>query len=87
MKKILIVLVPFLIFACKSKPNDQFELNGTTNDLENGTVLYLDDTGNETLIDSTIVENNSFHFQTKLTKTPLQVTFPIIDFYGWKTTL
>ena len=77
MKKILIVLVPFLIFACKSKPNDQFELNGTTNDLENGTVLYLDDTGNETLIDSTIVENNSFHFQTKLTKTPLQVILMI----------
>ena len=84
MKKILIVLVPFLIFACKSKPNDQFELNGTTNDLENGTVLYLDDTGNETLIDSTIVENNSFHFQTKLTKTPLRVILRTKDFSHYR---
>ena len=84
MKKLMLGVTPFLIIACSTKPIDHFQLNGTTNDLENGTVLYLDDTGNETLIDSTIVENNSFHFQTKLTKTPLQVILRTKDFSHYR---
>ena len=84
MKKLMLGVIPFLIIACSTKPIDHFQLNGTTNDLENGTVLYLDDTGNETLIDSTIVENNSFHFQTKLTKTPLQVILRTKDFSHYR---
>ncbi|RIV71943.1 TlpA disulfide reductase family protein [Flagellimonas aequoris] len=73
MKKLIYGLIPFLIIACSTKPDNQFQLIGTTNGIENGTVLYIDDTGTETSVDSTIVENNSFHFQTKLSKTPLQV--------------
>ncbi|MCR9228356.1 MAG: AhpC/TSA family protein [Flavobacteriaceae bacterium] len=84
MKRLLIGFLPFIIIACSRKPNDQFELDGLTNDLENGTVLYLDDTEAETLIDSTIVEKNTFHFQTELTKTPLQVILRTKDFSHYR---
>ena len=84
MKKLMLGVIPFLIIACSTKPIDHFQLNGTTNDLENGTVLYLDDTGTETLIDSTIVKNDSFHFQTKLSKTPLQVILRTKNFSHYR---
>jgi len=84
MKKLIFGLISFLILACTTKSNDQFQLSGTTNDLENGTFLYLDDMGTERLIDSAIVENNSFHFQTKLAKTPLQVILRTKDFSHYR---
>jgi len=73
MKKIIYGLI-LLFISCNEKPKEEFSLKGITNGMENGTVLYLDDNSSENnLIDSAIVNNNSFNFQTKLLKTPLQV--------------
>ncbi|MCR9228459.1 MAG: DUF4369 domain-containing protein [Flavobacteriaceae bacterium] len=80
MKKLVIGFLPFLIIACSTNPNNEFQLNGITKDIEDGTVLCFDNTGTETLIDSAVVENNSFHFSTKLPKSPLQVVLRTKDF-------
>ena len=74
MKKIIFGLITLLVLSCNETQKAEFSLSGTTNGIENGTVLYLDDNSSENnLIDSVIVNNNSFNFQTKLLKTPLQV--------------
>jgi peroxiredoxin len=84
MKKLLIGFVTFLIFACNTSPRNEFQLNGITKGIENGTVLYFDNTGTETLIDSAIVEDNTFYFNTKLPKSPLQVVLRTKDFSHYR---
>lgn len=84
MKKLLIGIVPFLIVACNTNPDNEFQLNGITKGIENGTVLYFDNTGTETLIDSAIVEDNTFYFNTKLPKSPLQVVLRTKDFSHYR---
>ena len=84
MKKLLIGIVPFLIVACNTNPDNEFQLNGITKGIENGTVLYFDNTGTETLIDSAIVKDNTFYFNTKLPKSPLQVVLRTKDFSHYR---
>ncbi len=79
MKKIIYGLI-LLFISCNEKPKTEFSLQGTTNGLENGTVLYLDNPLEGKLIDSTNVENNTFSFQTKLSKSPIQVVFRTKNF-------
>ena len=73
MKKLLFALVTLLTFSCSEKPKSGFSMNGTTTGIENGTVLYLVSELDGRIIDSTIVESNSFKFQTKLSETPFEV--------------
>lgn len=73
MKKIIFGIVALFFISCNEKPEAKFSLTGTTNGVKNGTTLYLDNPLEKKLIDSAKVENNSFYFQSKLSKTPLQV--------------
>ena len=75
MKKIILGIITLLTISCNEKPQMEFSLSGTTSGIENGTMIYLDnaDSQNIDLIDSTIVENNSFIFKTKLSNTPLHI--------------
>ncbi len=82
MKKIIFGIITLLVISCSEKPNVEFSLIGTTNNLDDGTVLYLDN--KVILIDSVIVENNSFHFNTKLPKSPLQVVLRTKDFSQYR---
>ncbi|MBL4561762.1 MAG: AhpC/TSA family protein [Labilibaculum sp.] len=82
MKKLLFGLTTLLIISCSEKPTGEFSLIGTTNGIENGTVLYLDN--KEVLIDSVVIENNSFSFITKLSKSPLQVVLRTKDFSHYR---
>lgn len=84
MKRLIFGLIPFIIIACNKKPNNQFELIGKTKDILDGTVLYLENTSSGTAIDSAVVENNSFHFKTDLTKTPVQVVLNTKDFSHYR---
>ncbi|MEC7770719.1 MAG: TlpA disulfide reductase family protein [Bacteroidota bacterium] len=84
MKKLIFGLIPFIIIACSTNSNNQFKLNGTTKDILNGTVLYLENTSTGTAIDSAVIENNSFHFKTELTKTPVQVVLSTKDFSHYR---
>ncbi len=84
MKKILFGLLTLIIISCNEKSVVEFSLSGTTNGIENGTVLYLDDISNKELIDSVFVENNSFNFKTKLPITPLRVVLRTKDYSHYR---
>lgn len=71
MKKLIFGIIILLVISCNQKPKEEFSLSGITNGIENGTIIYLDNMG--ILIDSTLVENNTFSFKTKLPKSPLNV--------------
>ncbi len=82
MKKLIFGITTLLIISCNEKPKEEFSLVGTTNDIENGTILYLD-IGNKT-IDSTKIENNTFSFNSKLPNSPLQVIIRKKDFSQYR---
>ncbi len=84
MKKLVFAIITLFIISCNEKPKEEFSLIGTTGGIENGTMLYLDRLSDEKIIDSVKVENSSFSFQTKLTKTPMQVVLRTKDFSNYR---
>lgn len=82
MKKILLGLITLLILSCHENKETEFSLQGTTNGIENGTILYLD-IENKT-IDSTKIENNKFVFNSKLPHSPIQVIVRKQDFSQYR---
>ncbi|WP_299060946.1 TlpA disulfide reductase family protein [uncultured Polaribacter sp.] len=82
MKKITFVFVLLLVFSCNGKPDLKFSLSGTTNGLENGTILYLD--YNNKSLDSTKVINNVFKFKTKLPNSPIKLWLHNKDFSNYR---
>jgi len=85
MKKIIFVLLTLTLICCKEEPKPEFSLIGITNGIDNGTVVYLHSILENELIDSTRVENDSFSFQTKLSKTPLEVDLYTKDNSHWRS--
>jgi peroxiredoxin len=79
MKKLVYGLIILLSISCNENPKARFSLIGNTNGIENGTILYLENTLTNELIDSAVVENNHFKFQTKLSKTPLETVLRTKD--------
>jgi len=86
MKKIIYGILALLIVSCNENPKMEFSLNGKTGSIENGTIIYLDNADSQTddLIDSTVVENNSFVFRTKLSKSPLHVVLRTKDYSHYR---
>ena len=82
LKKIIFGIITLLTISCNEKPKAEFSLSGTTSNMENGTVLYMD--YDEDLIDSVVIENNSFRFNTILPKTPLQVILRTKNFSHYR---
>ncbi len=82
MKKIILGILTLLIFSCEEETKTEFSLSGKTKNFENGTVLYLD--YKDEVIDSAVVENNSFKFKTKLPKSPLQVILRTKNFFNYR---
>ncbi len=79
MKNILLGFIVLLTIACNEKPKVKFSLSGNTTGIENGTILYFEDNLTGELIDSCIVNNNSFKFQTVLSNSPLLVVLRLKD--------
>jgi len=75
MKKTILGIILIFFISCNENSDSKFSLTGKTKGIENGTMIYLDnaDSQNIDIIDSTLVENNSFIFKTKLSNSPLQV--------------
>ena len=71
-----------MAISCNEKPEMKFSLNGKTNGFENGTLIFLD--YNNKTIDSTIVENNSFEFNTKLPSSPIKLWLHNQDFSSYR---
>lgn len=72
MKKIIFGLLLLAIGSCNEKPKSVFSLNARTDNIENGTVLYLVNTSTSEVMDSTTVQNNSFEFKNALPHSPVQ---------------
>lgn len=82
MRKFILGLTILSFFSCIENTKVTFSLNGTTNGIENGTILYLDQDQN--LIDSATVENNSFSFNTQLSKSPMLVVLRTKDYLNYR---
>jgi peroxiredoxin len=82
MKKIIFGIITLLVISCNEKSKSKFSLNGTTNGIENGTILYLDI--EDKTMDSTKIENNSFSFNSKIPNSPLQVIIRKKDFSQYR---
>lgn len=78
MKKLIFGIITLFIISCNEKQAEEFSLRGTTNGIENGTYLYLH---TDDVTDSTMIENNAFYFNTKLTKTPMKATLRTSDWF------
>lgn len=77
MKKVILII--FTTITALGKIEPQFSLSGITRDLENGTVLYLEDYLTKQIIDSVSINNNEFYFETELPETPVYTTLRTKD--------
>lgn len=68
----------------KSKNETTFSLQGSTNNVANGTVIYMKNNLSDKIIDSTSVINNHFAFFTPLEDFPLRVLLSTKDFTQWR---
>lgn len=84
MNKTIFGLIILLSTGCNENPKSGFSLTGNTFGIENGTILYLDYTLTDELIDSAVVENNHFKFQTKLSHTPVQIVLRTKDYSHYR---
>ncbi|WP_347925198.1 AhpC/TSA family protein [Pontimicrobium sp. SW4] len=84
MKKIILGIIILMSISCNEKSVVEFSLKGTTNEIEDGTVVYLENHLTKELIDSVSIQNNSFNFKTKLAETPLQVILRTKDFSEYR---
>ena len=84
MKTIIFGLILLSFISCNQKEEQSFLLEGKTNGMENGTVIYLKDNLAEKIIDSTIVTNNRFTLKTKILKFPLRVLIFNKEFSQWR---
>jgi peroxiredoxin len=73
MKKALSFLFIMLSIYCFSQNKTKFSLHGKTKDIPDGTVLLLQDMLTNKFMDSVVVKNNTFLFQTKINSFPFQV--------------
>lgn len=65
MRKITILFLITLCLSCKEEKQIKFSLTGTTNSIEDGTLLFLD-IESHNILDSTIVVDNKFAFERNL---------------------
>lgn len=82
MKKIVFGIITLFVISCNLKPKEEFSLTGKTAGIENGDIIYLEH--NETVLDSTLVENSSFEFKTRLPNTPIEIWLYNKDFSNYR---
>lgn len=73
MKITIVGLLLLATISYSQKKELTFSLQGKTNNIENGTVLYLKNNLTEKIIDSATVTNNQFKFHSKILKFPVRV--------------
>jgi len=84
MKITTLGFILLVTISYSQKKESSFSLKGKTNNFENGTVLYLKNNLNEKIIDSTIISNNQFQFNSKISKFPIRVLLYNKEFTQWK---
>jgi peroxiredoxin len=82
MKKFVFGFCTLLLISCEEQKEIEFLLEGKTQDFKDGTAIYLE--SNDKIIDSTIVDNNSFTFHTDLTEAPTQAILRTKDYSHYR---
>ena len=82
MKKLLCILL-FILISCSKSHKNQFSLVGITNNIEDGTWLYLKDSYQDFVIDSVEVKNNSFKLKSKIDSFPIRVILHSKDYKNY----
>ncbi|WNH10863.1 redoxin domain-containing protein [Thalassobellus suaedae] len=70
MKNTISILTLLLLISCNLKQKTSCDLNGKTNNIKEGTKLYLVNPFNNKRVDSSVVKNNSFLFEIVLENSP-----------------
>jgi peroxiredoxin len=70
-KALKFLIITLILTSCNQEKKSEFSINGTTNELKNGTVLYLFDSSTDKIIDSVKVQNNKFNITKNLQNYPL----------------
>ena len=81
MKKSTLAIITLSIFSCTEQPETEFSLNGKTKDVVNGMVIYL---VNDEFKDSTVIENNTFNFKTKLPYSPIKAVLRTKENFAYR---
>jgi peroxiredoxin len=84
MKKLMTLFLSLFFISCTEKPKSGFSLIGKTNGIQNGTVLYLDNTLTRKPLDTAVIENNSFNFETDLPHPPLLAVLRTKDYTHYR---
>lgn len=84
MKNIIGCLLTLSIFVFHNNVNAQFSLSGNSTDIEDGTIIYMDNTLTDEQIDSAVVTNNTFIFNTIIEDTPARIVLYTIDMRNFR---
>jgi peroxiredoxin len=84
MKKTIIGLLTILALSCNEKPKSEFSMKGKTSGIENGTVLILENVDTKDILDSTIVQNNTFKLKDKLNSSPIRAILYTKDYSNYR---
>lgn len=85
MRVLKILIISFILTSCNQEKKSEFSITGTTNQLKNGTILYLFDSSIGKIIDSTKVQNNKFKFTKNSQNYPLPAVLKNKDNSLYKT--
>jgi peroxiredoxin len=72
MKKLLLYTLLLFILSCSKSTNKNFSLKGKTNGTEDGTWIYLKDSYNNKILDSTKIVDNSFELESSVDSFPIK---------------
>lgn len=73
MIKLLLIFILLISISCSKQKEEKFQLNGKTDQIENGTVLYLHDLAHNQILDSARVEDGEFSFSKPMPGYPYWV--------------
>lgn len=82
MKQFMFGIFLVSLISCDVKNQEKFSLQGTTQDIKDGSTLYL--IHEDKPIDSATVNDNTFRFETELTDAPLKVILSKKDFSQYR---
>jgi len=84
MKLLFIISTLFSLFIIHQNPTSSFELSGKTSGMEDRTKLFLIKQEADEMLDSVIVKDNAFVFNTKIESFPTRVLLLTEDYRQYK---
>lgn len=84
MKSLTLTSILLYFFAIQQNENPSFTLVGKTNEIANGTQLFIKNTVTGEALDSVVITDNTFTFKTKLATSPIKLLLHTKDLKHYK---